>query len=39
MLLVRDGDSLLCLARDRIVLKFRVATRLAMMEDMMAVRR
>ena len=32
-LLERDGDSLLCLARDSAVVKPRVARRLTMMED------
>lgn len=33
MLLKRDGCSLFCLVSDKAVLKLRVATRLAMMED------
>lgn len=33
MVLERTGDSLLCLVKDRVVLKPRVATRLAMMEE------
>ena len=33
MVLERTGDSLLCLVKDRVVLKLRVATRLAMMEE------
>jgi len=33
MLLERDGDSLLCLVRDRAVLSVRAVTRPAMMED------